>query len=170
MTLIKDISGQVFGKLQVLELATKDRNNQTIWKCKCECGEFSNVRRRDLVQGKTKSCGCTKRKNGLSTNLLKLIRDSFDYSPDTGKLRWKIKPSHNVEVGYIAGRLHENGHIEVRLSGRVYMAHHLVWAIIYGVLPKKTLLHINGNRQDNRLENLQEAGYGPREVSNTCLI
>lgn len=62
MTVSTDISGQVFGKLQVLELATKDKNNQTIWKCKCECGTETKVRRNDLVGGKSKSCGCSKRR------------------------------------------------------------------------------------------------------------
>ncbi len=29
------IVGRVFGDLTVIELATKDKNNQTIWKCVC---------------------------------------------------------------------------------------------------------------------------------------
>lgn len=165
--MIKDITGQVFGKLTVIELATKDKNNQTIWKCQCVCGEFSSVRRRDLVQGKTKSCGCTKRKNGLSTTLLKAFRESFDYSEHTGELRWKIKPCQNVEKGYIAGSLHTNGHLVVRCNGGTFMVHHIIWALMYGKLPKKTLVHINGNKRDNRLENLVEANYGPKE-KNAC--
>lgn len=60
--MIKDIAGRVFGKLQVIELVTKDKNNQTIWKCQCECGATTQVRRNDLVGGKSKSCGCSKRR------------------------------------------------------------------------------------------------------------
>lgn len=165
--MIKDISGQVFGKLEVLELATKDKNNQTIWKCKCECGTQTQVRRNDLVGGKTKSCGCSKRKNKLTLNLLQALRDTFHYSPENGQLRWKIKPSHNVDIGFIAGRLHDNGHLEVRYNGGVYMVHHIVWALIHGSLPKKTLVHVNGNKRDNRIENLVEANYGPKE-KNAC--
>lgn len=71
--MIKDISGQVFGKLEVLELATKDKRNQTIWKCKCECGRETQVRRNDLVSGKSKSCGCSKRK--LISTLIKAVLD-----------------------------------------------------------------------------------------------
>lgn len=65
MTVSTDITGQVFGDLTVLELATKDRRNQTIWKCKCVCGLTPSVRRNDLVMGRSKSCGCAKRRRYL---------------------------------------------------------------------------------------------------------
>lgn len=60
----KNIIGKVFGQLTVLELATKDKNNQTIWLCQCTCGYRPTIRRNDLVGGKSKSCGCSKKNNG----------------------------------------------------------------------------------------------------------
>ena len=61
MTISTDISGRVYGSLTVIELATKDKNNQTLWKCQCVCGYQPVVRRNDLVSGKSKSCGCSKK-------------------------------------------------------------------------------------------------------------
>jgi len=54
-----DLSGQRFGKLQVLRLLEKrTKNGQTRWLCQCECGAKSKVRKYDLLLGKTRSCGC----------------------------------------------------------------------------------------------------------------
>lgn len=57
----KDITGKVYGRLTAIELATKDKNNQAIWLCQCTCGYRPTIRRNDLVSGKSKSCGCSKK-------------------------------------------------------------------------------------------------------------
>ena len=54
----KDITGQKFGKLTVLEKTDKRTNNRSIiWKCKCDCGNFCEISRDSLIKG-TQSCGC----------------------------------------------------------------------------------------------------------------
>jgi hypothetical protein len=53
-----DISGQIFGRLTVIERILDDSTNKAIWKCQCECGNIHNVARGSLLQGLTKSCGC----------------------------------------------------------------------------------------------------------------
>lgn len=40
----------------------KSRKGQTLWTCRCACGFHFETRRRDIVRGKVKSCGCKKRK------------------------------------------------------------------------------------------------------------
>lgn len=52
-----DLAGQVFGKLTALEPAGK-RGRDTVWRCRCECGNEAIVRTRDLRSGSVKSCGC----------------------------------------------------------------------------------------------------------------
>lgn len=59
---INDLTGQTFGQLTVIDIATKDKNNQVIWSCRCECGTVTNKRRTDLKSGRSKSCGCARRK------------------------------------------------------------------------------------------------------------
>lgn len=49
----KDLSGQKFGKLTVLEYAG-DRT----YKCLCDCGNETIVRQTSLKSGNTRSCGC----------------------------------------------------------------------------------------------------------------
>ena len=40
---IKDLTGEVFGKLKVLEITPERRNRQVVWKCECECGNITYV-------------------------------------------------------------------------------------------------------------------------------
>ena len=101
------------------------------------------------------------RKRVLTTETLALFRESFDYNPETGALRWKKDPATNVQKGYLAGRRHQNGHLEVGLGKTTYMVHHVVWALVYGEFPERTLVHVNRDKTDNRLANLAQSGFGP---------
>lgn len=58
---LKDIRGQRFGRLTVLDLAERKDGHSSWWVCKCDCGNIKEVRRSCLVKGLTKSCGCYKR-------------------------------------------------------------------------------------------------------------
>lgn len=53
---LKNLTGQVFGKLKVLEKAPS-RKKHVYWKCKCECGNELEVQADSLIRGRTKSCG-----------------------------------------------------------------------------------------------------------------
>ena len=55
---IKDLTGEVFGKLRVIEITPERRNRQVVWKCECECGNTTYVVGQALRTGHTKSCGC----------------------------------------------------------------------------------------------------------------
>lgn len=57
-----NLTGQSFGRLTVIEKATKRCNGQSaMWICKCDCGNTIVVRSGDLRSGKTKSCGCLRK-------------------------------------------------------------------------------------------------------------
>lgn len=51
-----DYTGQVFGKLTVLQ--TYRENNITMCKCQCECGNIVNKQAKYLRDGSVMSCGC----------------------------------------------------------------------------------------------------------------
>lgn len=55
---IRDLSGQVFGRLTVIGYAGRDSRAQSMWLCRCECGAEKSIRVNSLTGGKTKSCGC----------------------------------------------------------------------------------------------------------------
>lgn len=56
----KDLTGQKFGRLTVIEFSHCD-GKHSFWKCMCECGNITIVRRNSLIKGATKSCGCYKK-------------------------------------------------------------------------------------------------------------
>lgn len=54
----KDLNGQTFGRLRVLSVDGKDKQNRLRWRCCCSCGNEVTIDSRHLVQGRTVSCGC----------------------------------------------------------------------------------------------------------------
>lgn len=58
MSRLIDLTGQRFSRLIVLEHCGFDKRGESIWKCKCDCGNEKNVLSSNLRGGKVKSCGC----------------------------------------------------------------------------------------------------------------
>lgn len=56
-----ELTGQVFGKLSVVEKAGRDQYGRVLWRCACACGQEAVTAGRNLVAGFTKSCGCYRR-------------------------------------------------------------------------------------------------------------
>jgi hypothetical protein len=54
---IKDLTGQVFGELTVIEFKELDKRRSAKWVCKCSCGRETIVAGDSLKRGATKSCG-----------------------------------------------------------------------------------------------------------------
>ena len=82
-----------------------------------------------------------------------LLNELFEYDKETGKLYWKVvRQRGNVgdEVGCDNGR----GYLVTRINDKVYRVHRVIFLMHKGYLPK-TLDHVNGDRADNRIENLR---------------
>lgn len=66
---IKDLTGNVYGRLTVLALTDKRTKwNETIWLCKCSCGQEKEIIGRSLTRGKTLSCGCLCKESTIETH------------------------------------------------------------------------------------------------------
>lgn len=57
-----DLQNKTFGKLSVI--AAVSHRGIRAWQCVCRCGNFSVVPTRDLICGKSRSCGCAKMTQG----------------------------------------------------------------------------------------------------------
>lgn len=65
----KDMTGEVFGKLQVLHYSHTDKS-MAYWTCMCNCGNIVLIRGTALRSGNTKSCGCFRSENGAARKRL----------------------------------------------------------------------------------------------------
>ena len=79
----------------------------------------------------------------------------FTYDEEVGKLLWKVAKGR-ARVGHVAGYIDRRGYRVVKIDGKLYKIHRLVFLINKGYLPK-VLDHINNDRADNRIENLRPA-------------
>lgn len=60
---IKDLTGKRFGRLEVVELANRRSGRKAYWLCKCDCGNFKEVRSDCLKV--VSSCGCLKKEQDI---------------------------------------------------------------------------------------------------------
>ena len=83
------------------------------------------------------------------------LKEYFKYDPDTGKLFWNKRPSNRVIVGSEVGNYNDQGYKVCRFKGKALRVHRVVWAITKGEHPSEFIDHINGDRGDNRIDNLR---------------
>ena len=102
---------------------------------------------------------------------LEYLNKCFDCCPVTGVLRWKrTRPLGHLAndrhrriwlarfAGKVAGWTGGMGYKYVGLDGRCVKAHRIVWIMTRGPIPEgKNIDHINGDRGDNRPNNMRPA-------------
>ena len=82
-----------------------------------------------------------------------LLNELFTYDKETGKLYWKAA-RQRIKVGDEVGSDNGSGYLKTKVNNKTYRLHRLVFLMHKGYLPK-ILDHINGDRKDNRIENLR---------------
>jgi hypothetical protein len=104
------------------------------------------------------------------------ISKLLKYDPETGKLFWLPRTAEMFSgAGFYGGAEtkaktwnaryagteafageHPNGYKCGAVLGRGYLTHRIIWLFEKGAWPKDQIDHINGDRTDNRIENLRE--------------
>jgi hypothetical protein len=149
-----DLSGRRFGKLTVTKMLRRSdcgkngTKKATLWECLCDCGNTTTGQTNNLLANNKQSCGCIPRLGGSGSDNIKwnggrtitsggyILVRVYDYPGDT-KSR----------------SIHEHVYVMAKHMGRP-------------LLKGECVHHKNGNRQDNRLENLElwsrQQPYGQR--------
>lgn len=85
----------------------------------------------------------------------KSLRNLLSYNELTGCFAW-LQDLRRFKKGEIAGSLNDQGYVIIQTCGYRFRAHRLAWFFVYGEFPADQIDHINGIRNDNRIENLRE--------------
>jgi hypothetical protein len=89
--------------------------------------------------------------------VLTFIQDNLIYNRDTGDFFWASDRSNGkVKAGSLAGSKTLKGYRQIRIGGKWYKCHRLVWLMETGNWPNGQIDHINRNGLDNRFGNLRE--------------
>lgn len=100
-----------------------------------------------------------------------VIKAWFDYNPETSEILWKewVSPDWYKHDGYHKRFMEERSGKVVKFhklpTGYLYIdagkiktiyAHQIAWVLNYGELPSHCVDHIDGNRENNSIENLRD--------------
>ena len=106
----------------------------------------------------------TKRTEAEQKELLAYLREKYDYDCDSGLLV-------NKRTRHPLKQMRWSDNKYVRIRPRVYgvnidVAYHIaVWAVCKGRWPVGTIDNINGDKKDNRIENLRECSMGENHLN-----
>lgn len=132
--------GTTFSKMTIVKEVERKQKTKRRFLCKCDCGETRGVNLISLTRGQTKSCGCS--------------------SKDWHR-RHKGKLNPNWKGGE---RIESNGYVEVYLPTHPasrqtgYVKKHrwlMEQKIGRQLLSEENVHHKNGDKTDNRIENLE---------------
>jgi hypothetical protein len=88
------------------------------------------------------------------------LRLLLAYDPITGALMWRRSARRGYKPGDLAGCVHRGTRHDyriVRIEGKGYYAHRLIWKIVTGQEPIEVIDHADSDTLNNVWENLRDA-------------
>lgn len=86
------------------------------------------------------------------------LKELLSYNPDTGVFI-RLVATSNVKAGSVAGSTDSYGYRQIRIDGRLTLAHRLAWLYVHDAWPVGEIDHKNGIRDDNRISNLRDVSH-----------
>ncbi len=93
-----------------------------------------------------------------------LIKKNLSYDAETGSIKWTVTCKRKI-AGKEAGSLGKReGRRVLMLCGKEVCCSIVAWVLHYGLFPDGKLFHINGDRLDNRICNLDYIRNRPKKL------
>lgn len=151
----RDLVGQKFNRLTVIERALNTKSGNAQWKCLCECGNTTVVQSYKLRKGITKSCGCLvveTMKERQSKENSHTIRGNKVVALDASNKQFIFDLDKLELVREHYWYVNKRGYVQ-RTDG-VLLHRFLTKPSDYEVVD-----HVNHNTTDNRIENLRVCSH-----------
>lgn len=154
-----DLTGKKFGRLTVIKKHSVVGNGETMWLCKCDCGnDYVIVSRGNLKSGNVKSCGCL-HKEIVSKSKKKY--NKYDLSGEYG-IGWTFNTNAEFyfdledydKIKDYCWLENDQGYIIARDKNRKspIRQHRLILNVLDVDID---IDHVNNNKKDNRKMNLR---------------
>jgi hypothetical protein len=88
-----------------------------------------------------------------------IMFERLEYTPEDGKVWWKLHPRGPSYSGKEAGNLMHDGYRKLTFGGKQYMVHRVAWLLHDGDWPIGEIDHIDGCRSNNKLTNLRDVSH-----------
>jgi HNH endonuclease len=93
----------------------------------------------------------------LQTYDVEAIREVIEYDPMLGVFRWKVRINNRCRHGWFGGTMNVHGYCQIRIFGKIWLAHRLAWLLMTGQEPPALIDHIDGDGTNNVWCNLRLA-------------
>jgi hypothetical protein len=96
------------------------------------------------------------------------IRECVDYDPTTGAFVWRERPVHhfsrvrdqrwwNTSFARKPAGTAKDRYVRICLGANTFYAHRIAWFLVHGEPVPEFLDHIDGDKKNNRIDNLRAA-------------
>lgn len=118
-----DLLNKKIGLLTVIEESGKDQYNNILWKCICSCGGSTVLSSTQIVNKRTKSCGCYRSKDKFETIKNSAFRTQIKKAEDRG-YDWFLSRDDYLSIvskpcvycGKFSIRKNRKGNVEMQLN------------------------------------------------------